>query len=169
VAIDDIKLVSLDVDGVLSEGKIVVLDDGTEMKEFDVHDGHGIRLLYRAGLLAAIISGRASKAVAIRAKDLEIEDVYLGIHNKREAFDEILGKRSLDASEICVVGDDLPDMPIMRRCGFAVAVANARPEVKEIADYVTKAQGGHGAVREVIEKILRAQDKWADVMARYLD
>jgi len=93
--------------------------------------------------------------------------VYLGIHNKIEAFTEILQKLNLRDEEVCVVGDDLPDMPIMRRCGYPVAVANARPELKEIAAYVTDARGGDGAVREVIEKVLKAQGKWDGVMARY--
>ncbi|NOZ24278.1 MAG: HAD-IIIA family hydrolase [Planctomycetes bacterium] len=167
MGIEDIKLISLDMDGVLSDGRIVVTDQGWEMKEFDVHDGHGIRMLYRAGLQAAIISGRESKAVAIRARDLGIEHCYLGIHNKIEALTEILAKVNLREDEVCVVGDDLPDMPIMRRCGYPVAVANARPEVKAIAAYVTTAHGGRGAVREVIEMVLKTQGKWDGVMARY--
>ena len=167
MSIEDIKLISLDVDGVLSDGRITITDQGWEMKEFDVHDGHGIRMLFRAGLQASIISGRESKAVALRAADLGIEHCYLGIHNKIEAFTEILEKLNLREDEVCVMGDDVTDMPIMRICGYPVAVSNARPEVKETAAYVTETHGGRGAVREVIELVLKAQGKWDGVMARY--
>lgn len=168
MSIDKIKLIVLDVDGVMTDGKIIVTDDGREIKEFNAYDGHGIRLLYRAGLQAAIVSGRKSAATMVRARDLGIEHVYLGIHNKTEAFEEILQKAGLRGDEVCVVGDDLPDVPIMRRCGYPVAVASARPEAKAIAAYVTSAAGGRGAIRELVEMVLKAQGRWDGLMSRYL-
>jgi len=162
-----IKMLVLDVDGVLTDGKIIISDTGHEIKEFNCHDGAGIRYLLRAGLRAAIITGRKCRAISIRAKDLGIEDIYQNAHDKLEAYDHLLEKRNLTDDEICVVGDDLTDLPMMARCGFPVAVANARPEVKKAAAYVTRARGGDGAVREVIEKILKAQHKWQLIMKRY--
>jgi len=168
VSLKKIRMVILDVDGVLTDGRIIISDDGTETKEFNCYDGAGLRYLLRAGLAAAVITGRKSKATAIRAKDLGIQDVYAGAHDKMIPYERLRKKRKLSDGEICVVGDDLTDLPMMFRCGYPVAVANARPEVKKTARYVTKARGGEGAVREVVEKILKAQGKWKQIMARYL-
>ncbi len=162
-----IKLVITDVDGVLTDGVIYINSEGQEAKAFHVLDGTGIAYLHRAGIKVAIISGRTCKAVAHRARELDIEDVYQGAKNKIDAYEEILRKYSLRDEEVCYIGDDLIDLPILYRVGFPVAVANATPVVKQHATYVTKAKGGCGAVREVAEKILKFQDKWDFIMERY--
>ncbi len=164
---NEIKIVIIDVDGVLTDGKIMLDTNGNESKTFYVQDGTGITYLHRAGIKTAIISGRESKAVAHRAKELGIEDVYQGIHNKIEAYEKILKKHKIKDNEICYIGDDLIDLPILRRVGFSVAVPNAVLEVKKSVSYVTSARGGHGAIREVVEKILKSQGKWDMVISRY--
>ncbi|HHT9138214.1 MAG TPA: KdsC family phosphatase [Candidatus Wunengus sp. YC60] len=163
----NIKLVIIDVDGVLTDGAIYIDSEGREIKAFHVLDGTGIAYLHRAGIKVAIISGRTCKAVIHRANELGIEDVYQGARNKLDAYKEILQKYALLDEEICYIGDDLIDLPILYRVGFPVAVANASPIVKQHSTYVTKARGGQGAVREVAEKILKFQDKWDFIMERY--
>ena len=165
---DKIKIVIVDVDGVLTDGKITLDSNGNETKTFYVQDGTAITYLHRAGLKTAIISGRKSTVVEHRAKELCIEDVYLGIHNKVEAYEKILEKHKIKDFETCYIGDDLIDIPILRRVGFSVAVPNATPEVKENVSYVTNAPGGYGAIREVSEKILKAQGKWDTILSRYI-
>jgi 3-deoxy-D-manno-octulosonate 8-phosphate phosphatase (KDO 8-P phosphatase) len=165
--LNDIKIVIFDVDGVFSDGKIVVNSHGIESKNFYVQDGTGITYLQRAGIKTAIISGRESKVVEYRAKELSIEDVFLGVQRKIEAYEAILEKYKLDDHETCYIGDDLIDLPVLRRVGFSVAVPNARQEVKECASYLTVADGGHGAIREVAEKILKSQGKWESIIAKY--
>lgn len=155
------------MDGVLSDGTIYIDSEGREMKAFHVMDGSGISYLARAGIKTAIISGRICKSVVYRARELGIEDVYQGIKNKLDAYEEILCKYSLRDKEICYIGDDLIDIPILKRVGFPVAVANASPIVKQQALYVTRAKGGQGAVREVVEKILKLQGKWHIILERY--
>ncbi|MBM4053830.1 MAG: HAD-IIIA family hydrolase [Planctomycetes bacterium] len=162
-----IKLVIIDVDGVLTDGAIYIDADGRETKAFNVLDGTGISYLHRVNIKTAIISGRTSKAVEHRAKELNITEVYQGIKNKLDAYNEILAKYSLKDEEVCYIGDDLIDLPIFYRVGFSVAVANAMPVVKQYASYVTKASGGCGAVREVAEKIIKFQEKWHVIMERY--
>ncbi len=164
---NEIKIVIFDVDGVLTDGRIILDSNNNESKAFHVQDGTGITYLHRAGIKTAIISGRESKVVEYRAKELSIEDVYLGIHNKIEAYEKILEKHKLKDSETCYVGDDLIDLPILRRAGFSVAVPNASLEVKENVSYVTSAPGGYGAIREVAEKILKSQGKWEKIISRY--
>ncbi|MCF6158561.1 MAG: 3-deoxy-D-manno-octulosonate 8-phosphate phosphatase [wastewater metagenome] len=164
-----IKLVIIDVDGVLTDGSIYVDQNGYETKSFNIVDGTGITYLHRVGIKTAIISGRTSKAVIHRAKELKIEDVYQGSHNKLEAYVIIRDKYELKDEEICYIGDDLIDIPILRCVGFPVAVANASPIVKQLSVYVTKTKGGSGAVREVAEKIITFQDKWHIIMERYLN
>ena len=165
--VKNIKLVIIDVDGVLTDGAIYIDSEGREIKAFHVLDGTGIAYLHRAGIKTAIISGRTCKAVIHRASELGIEDVYQGAKNKLDAYKEILKKYALRDEEICYIGDDLIDLPIFHRVGFPVAVANASPIVKQQSIYVTKAKGGCGAVREVAEKILKFQDKWKLIMERY--
>jgi len=163
----NIKMVIFDVDGVLSDGKIILDNNGVETKNFDVHDGQGIVYLHRVGIKTAIITGRDVKIVDIRAKELGITEVFQGARFKNEALDIILKKHKLSKDEICYMGDDFPDLLVMRHVGFAVAVKNARPELKKIAHYTTKAMGGRGAAREVCEMILKAQGHWKTIMARY--
>lgn len=157
----------MDVDGVLTDGKIILDANGVESKAFYVQDGTAITYLHRAGIKTAIISGRNSKVVELRAKELNIETVYLGIHKKLDAYEEILKEHKLKDNEICYIGDDLIDLPILRKVGFPVAVPNAPPEVKEIVSYITDARGGYGAIREVTEKILKSQGKWESITSRY--
>jgi 3-deoxy-D-manno-octulosonate 8-phosphate phosphatase (KDO 8-P phosphatase) len=162
-----IKMLILDVDGVMTDGRIIMDDAGREMKNFDVRDGHGIKILQRYGIKVAILTGRQSKVVGHRAKDLEIEDVHQGAFNKKEIFDQILKKRKLKACETAFMGDDIVDIPVLKRVGFSAAVADALDVVKKSADYVTRNGGGHGAVREVCEMILQAQGKWPEIAAKY--
>ncbi len=164
---NEIKIVIIDVDGVLTDGKIILDANGNESKSFYVQDGTGITYLHRAGIKTAIISGRESKAVVHRAKELCIEDVYQGIHNKIEAYEKILKKHRIKDNETCYIGDDLIDLPILRRVGFSVAVPNAPLELKRSVSYVTSAPGGYGAIREVTEKILKSQGKWDMIISRY--
>jgi len=165
----DIKLLLLDADGVLTEGKVVYNDEGMESKSFDVKDGHGLKLLMRSKIDVAIITGRESKALLHRAKDLGIGMVYQKAINKIIIYDQILKDKNLEDREVCYVGDDLVDLPLLRRVGFAVAVADGVDEVKEGADYITRKEGGKGAVREVCELILKAQNKWKEVTDRYFN
>lgn len=165
--INNIKFVIVDVDGVLTDGTIYIDSQGCETKAFSVLDGTGISYLHRVGIKTAIISGRDCNAVIHRAKELGIKDVYQGVKNKIDAYEQLLKKYALRDEEICYIGDDLIDLPILYRVGFSVAVANASPIVKCQSDYVTEARGGYGAVREVAEKILRFQDTWHLIMERY--
>ncbi len=144
-----VQLLIFDVDGVLTDGGITYHDDGSESKTFDVKDGHGIKLVQRSGLQVALISGRYCASVEHRAKGLGIERVYQGIHRKVEAYEQIKEETGLTDSQIAYVGDDLIDIPVMRRVGFAVCVEDASPHVKPFAHYVTRAKGGKGACREV--------------------
>jgi 3-deoxy-D-manno-octulosonate 8-phosphate phosphatase (KDO 8-P phosphatase) len=162
-----IKLLILDVDGVMTDGKVVYSDSGEELKFFDSRDGHGIKMLMRTGIDVAIITGRISKAVEHRAENLGIALVYQKALNKIEAYDEIASLKKLSDQYICAVGDDLPDIPVLRRAGFAVAVPDAVDEVKAVADYTTHRSGGNGAVREVCDLIMKAQRTWQTVTSRY--
>jgi 3-deoxy-D-manno-octulosonate 8-phosphate phosphatase (KDO 8-P phosphatase) len=159
-----IRVLLMDVDGVLTDGRIWLLSrrDGTasEIKGFHARDGAGLKIARRAGLRTGIITGRESSAVTQRARECEIEFVYQHRATKIEAFEEIKRSTGADSSEIAYVGDDLPDLPVLRCAGLAVAVANASPEVKRAAHFVTVRSGGEGAVREVIELLVKAQGKW---------
>ncbi len=160
-------MVIMDVDGVLTDGKIILDSNGVESKAFYVQDGSAITYLHRAGIKTAIISGRNSKVVELRAKELSIDDVYLGIHRKLDAYEKILQKHKINNNDICYIGDDLIDLPILEKVGFSVAVPNAPIEVKERVTYITDAPGGCGAIREVTEKILKSQNKWKAITSRY--
>jgi 3-deoxy-D-manno-octulosonate 8-phosphate phosphatase (KDO 8-P phosphatase) len=162
-----VRLLVLDVDGVLTDGKIIMNDQGDESKHFDVRDGHGLKMLMRYGIGVALVTGRRSSVVEHRAKDLGILEVYQGIWDKAGILDQLLQKMNLHPEQVAYVGDDLVDIPIMRRVGFAVAVRDAAEDIKKIARYVTKKKGGRGAVREVCEIILKAQDHWQDVVGKY--
>jgi 3-deoxy-D-manno-octulosonate 8-phosphate phosphatase (KDO 8-P phosphatase) len=161
-----IRVLLVDVDGVLTDGRIWLLSrrDGTasEIKGFSAYDGAGLKLARAAGLRTGLITGRESSAVAQRARECEIEFVYQGRATKLGAYEEILRATGASDPEVAYVGDDLPDLPLLQRVGFAVAVANAAAEVKRAAHYVTSRAGGEGAVREVIELIVKAQGKWIE-------
>ena len=162
-----ICLMILDVDGVLTDGRIIMDDAGRETKHFDVKDGHGIKMLIRYGVDIILLTGRRSPVVEFRARDLGISEVHQGIHNKVAVFDDILQKRMLDREQVAFMGDDIVDIPLLKRVGFSVAVADASEEVIRCVDYVTIKSGGKGAVREVCDLILRSQDKWTDVAQKY--
>jgi 3-deoxy-D-manno-octulosonate 8-phosphate phosphatase (KDO 8-P phosphatase) len=190
-----IKLLLFDVDGVLTDGKLYIfpapagIQQSTqdhaakyggqggfglvsqsliEAKGFHAHDGTAISLARLAGIKTGLITKRISETVALRARDLKLEYVYQGIQDKRTAFEEILSREGIAASEAAFVGDDVIDLPVMRNCGFAIAVANARDEVKEEAHYVTPNRGGEGALRDATEFILKAQGKWKSVVDEYV-
>ncbi|MCX5849200.1 MAG: HAD-IIIA family hydrolase [Deltaproteobacteria bacterium] len=162
-----IKLLILDVDGVMTDGKIIMDDEGREIKNFNVRDGHGIKVLQRYGIKVALLTGRQSKVVEHRAKDLEIDDVYQKVFNKKDVYEKILKKHKLKITEAAFLGDDIIDIPVLKSVGFSAAVADAVNVVKKSVDYVTKNRGGHGAVREICEMILQAQDKWPEIADRY--
>jgi 3-deoxy-D-manno-octulosonate 8-phosphate phosphatase (KDO 8-P phosphatase) len=163
----NIKLMILDVDGVLTNGQIIFGRDGEAMKEFNAQDGLGISVAHKAGLKTAIITGRESDMVRLRGAELKITDIYQGAMTKLAALSELAAKYQLNLNEICYVGDDLIDLPVMVKVGLACAVANAVPEVKANAHYTTTKTGGNGAVREVVELVLKAQNKWEDIIAAY--
>lgn len=163
-----IQMLVMDVDGVLTDGTVIINSDGSEGKNFSIVDGHGVKLWHRAGFDTAIISGRPSGATTVRAKQISIGYVLQGCKKKLPAFEELLEKVSLTADQVAFIGDDLLDLPIVRRAGFGVAVSNAVDELKDAADYITTRKGGDGAVREVIEYILKNNGKWQDLMGRYL-
>lgn len=165
--IETVRMLALDVDGVLTDGRIIINDQGFESKNFDVRDGHGLKMLMHYGIVIILITGRRSLVVEHRAKDLGISEVYQGIWNKVEIFEEVMKKLNLHPGQTAFVGDDIVDIPAMRRAGLAVAVNNAVKETKEVAHYVTKASGGRGAVREVCELILKARGFWQDVQRKY--
>jgi 3-deoxy-D-manno-octulosonate 8-phosphate phosphatase (KDO 8-P phosphatase) len=159
-ALKKIKVVAMDLDGVLTDGRIIMDSNGVETKNFDVQDGFGIVFLRKCGIKTAILSARESGVVAHRAEDLKIDKVYVGAYPKLGAYERMLEEFKVRDEEVCFIGDDLADLAVMRRCGVSVAVANAVSEVKQIADYVTVRQGGRGAVRETVELILQAQGHW---------
>nr|WP_027160150.1 3-deoxy-manno-octulosonate-8-phosphatase KdsC [Methylobacter luteus] len=163
-----LKLLILDVDGVLTDGKLFFDNDGNEYKAFHSRDGHGIKLLRQTGVEVAVISGRKSSSVALRMKNLGIEYVYQGHENKIAAFNEIIGKLRITPDQAAHVGDDLLDLPIMTRVGLAIAVDDANFAVKQRADWCTTLPGGHGAVREVCDLIMQAQGHFDDVVNAYL-
>jgi len=163
----EIKLLVLDVDGVMTDGGIIYGPDAAEYKRFHVQDGHGLKLLMRTGLEVAIITGRESAAVTARARDLGIQRVYQRALRKEEAYADLLQQTGCVDVRVCAVGDDVTDLPLIRRAGLGCAVANAVPELKQAADYVTGRCGGDGAVREICELLLKAQGTWEQVLARY--
>jgi 3-deoxy-D-manno-octulosonate 8-phosphate phosphatase (KDO 8-P phosphatase) len=169
----NIKVLIFDVDGVLTDGQIFVIPNaqghGIESKGFAAHDGLGISLGRLGGLRIGIITKRQSQTVAIRANDLKLEFVYQGQSHKMNAINEILAKTHIGISQLCYVGDDIIDLPVMRQCGLAIATANARAQVKAAAHYVTPNPGGFGAGRDAIDFILTAQGTLQKVIEQYLD
>lgn len=162
-----VKLLLLDVDGVLTDGRIVYDSRRRDSKFFDVHDGLGVYVLHKFGINTIIITAKNSKAIAPRSKDMRVAEVFAGIFPKTMVLERIIKKYSVSLEEICFVGDDLVDLSLMRKVGLPVAVANARDEIKEACAYVTNCSGGRGAVREVAELILKSQGKWKDVLEFY--
>lgn len=165
--IKKIKMLILDVDGVLTDGRIIWTSSAEEMKFFNVQDGVGIILAHRVGLKVAIISARKSKVTEIRAKELKITDCYQIVENKFTAYKELIDKYKLADEQVAYIGDDLHDIPVLRRVGFAVATANAQEEVKQVSHYITEKNGGNGAVREVINMILKAKGLWDKAVEKY--
>ncbi|HKP85157.1 MAG TPA: HAD-IIIA family hydrolase [Blastocatellia bacterium] len=164
-----VRLLLLDCDGVLTDGRIFMLPDGDETKSFDVKDGHAIVMLQRAGVKVGIISGRRSSIVRARAKELGVAHLHEMAWVKTEAYEKILAEEMLKDEEVCYVGDDVVDIPLLRRAGLAVSVADAVEEAKQFSHLVTARAGGHGAVREVIELMLKAQGKWDEALSRYME
>jgi len=165
-----IKLLLMDVDGTMTDGGVTLLSqpDGTalEIKTFDAHDGQGLTLAQTAGLKTGCITGRESPALQRRGRELHIDYVYMKIPVKMPAYEEILRKAGVADAEVAFVGDDLPDIPLMRRAGLAVAVGDAVADVKEIAHYTTRAHAGHGAVREAVELILKSKGIWEEMIEK---
>lgn len=164
-----IRFLILDVDGVMSDGKIIYGSNGEELKFFDAKDGAGLKYWRRAGHEAGIITGRASPMVMRRAEELDIARVVMGSKAKLPAFEQLLAEAGLFPHEVAVMGDDLMEMPLLARAGLGIAVADAVDEVREAADMVTERKGGHGAIREAIELILKIQGLWPEIMKRYLE
>jgi len=162
-----IQLLLLDVDGVMTDGGIIYDGNGLETKIFNVKDGHGIKMLQRAGIEVGIITGRSSAVVDVRAQELGIELVYQGALRKLESYEDIKLKTGLTDSQIAYMGDDVIDVPVMRRVGFAAAPQDALAEAKRAAHYIASCNGGRGAVREVCDLILKGRGAWDDVTARY--
>ncbi|HEX2139601.1 MAG TPA: HAD-IIIA family hydrolase [Woeseiaceae bacterium] len=150
-----VRLAIFDVDGVFTDGRFYLSNDGSESKAFHTQDGHGVKELIRAGIAVAVISARRSRAVDLRMAELGVPHVLQGVPDKLQAFESLLRELQLDPPQCVYTGDDVPDLPLLRKAGFAVAVANAVDEVKAASDYVTRAPGGAGAVREICELILR--------------
>jgi len=162
-----IKLLLLDVDGVLTDGGIIYNDSDAETKVFNVKDGLGIKLLMEAGIHLGIITGRRSNALYSRCKDLGINHIYDGVDNKIDVLDELLDQSGVSAEEVAFIGDDLPDLCLMKAIGLPIAVSDAHKTILDNAAMVTSAKGGHGAVREACEAILKAKGLWEDILERF--
>ncbi|MCF8111371.1 MAG: HAD-IIIA family hydrolase [Desulfobacteraceae bacterium] len=162
--LENIRLLLLDADGVLTRGDIVYTEDGGELKSFNVRDGFGIRMLKSAGIIVGVITGRSSKTLERRAGELGVDFCYCGAKDKKALLDSILKQAKCGRNETAFVGDDLPDITIMKSVGAAIAVADAHEAVKQIAGMVTRNQGGQGAVREVCESILKAKGIWEEIL-----
>ena len=162
-----IKMLLLDVDGVLTDGRIIYDSRGHDSKFFDVHDGLGVHLLRKAGIKTILITAKGSRCIKPRAKDMQVEAVFGNIMPKTKVYDGIKDKYKLKDDDICFVGDDLVDLGIMKVVGLSIAVNNACQEIKDAAHYVTTHLGGRGAVREVAQIILKSQDKWQQALQEY--
>ncbi len=165
--IKNIKLVILDVDGILTDGKIIYTSFGDDIKGFDVKDGFGITLLHRAGIKSIILTAKSSKVIKRRAKDMHVAKAYQNAFDKLEVYNKILRKFKFEDEDICFMGDDLVDLPVLRRVGFSACTPCSVDEVKKEVDYITKKTGGSGAVREVADLILKTQSKWQKVTEKY--
>ncbi len=162
-----VRMIMMDVDGVLTDGRILYSTDGAEIEAFFVRDGLGLRAAQRAGLLTAILTGRASEAVARRAKELGISEIHQGIPNKVEAYEMLLRRHGLTDEAVAYIGDDLNDLPLLTRAGLSAAPADAADEVKAKVVFVTARGGGRGAVRDVIDLILKAQGRWGPALESF--
>ena len=163
-----IRLLAMDVDGVLTAGEVIYTDTGVEMKAFDIHDGLGIAVAGHAGLMTAVVTGRVSPAVERRARELGVTELRTGRRDKGAAVRSLITQSGLQPDQVAFIGDDINDLPAFRECGFRIAVENACKELKAEADYVTRQSGGRGAVRETIELILESQGKWTAAVEAYL-
>ena len=163
-----IKVLLMDVDGTMTDGGVTLLsqNDGgaLEVKTFDAHDGQGLTLAHTAGLRTGCITGRESPALLRRAREMKMEFIYMKQPVKMPAYEEILQKTGVSDSAVAFIGDDLPDLPLLRRAGLAVAVGDAVPEVKQVAHYVTRAPAGHGAIREAVELVLKSKGIWSEII-----
>lgn len=164
---EKIDVLVLDVDGVLTDGSIIMDDRGRESKHFNVRDGHGIKMLLRMGIKVIFLTGRTSRVVSHRAIDLGVSEVYQGARDKVGVFENMTLEKGIDTERVAYMGDDIVDVPLFARVGLSIAVADACVEAKRAAHYVTENKGGRGAVREVCELLLRAQGKWQKAVARY--
>jgi 3-deoxy-D-manno-octulosonate 8-phosphate phosphatase (KDO 8-P phosphatase) len=165
--LQSVDLLILDVDGVLNDGTLHYTDSGVEIKSFNVRDGAGLKYWHRVGKASAILTGRSSPVVERRAGELGIAHLRQGALEKLPAFEEILAEAGVEPARTAYIGDDLPDIPPMRAAGLAVTVADGAPEVREFADGVTRTPGGRGAVRELVEALLKAQGLWPRILSRY--
>ncbi|MFO7821292.1 MAG: HAD-IIIA family hydrolase [Lentisphaeria bacterium] len=165
---ENIKAVILDIDGVLTDGRVGYNDTEDEIKFFDVKDGHAIKLLMRGHIKVGVLSGRISKANQTRAAELGLHFMYENEKNKREAFNRVLCEQKLTPEECLYIGDDLVDLPVLRRAGIGVAVGDAVPEIRDYVDWITQAPGGRGAIRETAVWLLKMQGKWNDLIERYM-
>lgn len=162
-----IRLLVLDVDGVLTDGRLVYNGDEGQALAFDIHDGMGVKLALKSGLRVAVISGRSSEMLARRARELGVTDLAQGVEDKRQAFQALLDAHGMQAREAACMGDDLPDLPLLRAAGLAIGVPDAAEEVIQAAHYVTRRPGGRGAVREAVELLLKAQGRWEAALEAY--
>ena len=162
-----VKLLVLDVDGVMTDGRIILDHEGREFKTFDIRDGHGIKLLLNAGIEVVMLSGRSSPILQKRAEELGIRRVHQGVHDKVGVYLKIVKEVGIKDEEVCFVGDDLVDIPLLKKVGLPIVVSDGAEEAKRVALYVTKSSGGRGAVREVCNLLLQAQGKWEDILRRY--
>jgi len=163
----DIQLVLMDVDGVMTDGRIIYDANGVETKLFNVKDGHGIKMLQRYGIQVGIITGRTSAVVDLRARELGIEILYQGALKKLESYEEIKSTTGLRDHQIAYMGDDVIDVPVLRRVGFSAAPCDALPDVLSLVDYVASCGGGRGAVRELCDLVLKGRGFWSEISARY--
>lgn len=162
-----IKLLLLDVDGVLTDGRIIYDSSGRDMKFFDVHDGAGVYLLKKAGIPTILVTAKGSRSIRPRARDMRVAAVFADISPKSACLDKIIKKYKVSLEEICFIGDDLVDLCLMKKVGLSVAVLNACQEIKDAASYITSRKGGRGAVREVAELLLKAQGRWQEMVGLY--
>lgn len=162
-----IKVLLLDVDGVLTDGRIIYDSKGRDSKFFDVHDGLGVYILNKAGIKTVIVTAKSSKTIKPRARDMRVSEVFADVSPKSALLDKILKKYGVTQEEVCFMGDDLVDLGLMKIVGFPVAVFNSCPEIKQAAAYITIRHGGRGAVREIAELILKSQGKWGEIIRSY--
>jgi 3-deoxy-D-manno-octulosonate 8-phosphate phosphatase (KDO 8-P phosphatase) len=163
----DIQLLLLDVDGVLTDGSIIYSDEDSETKVFNVKDGFGLKLVMAAGIKVGLVTGRTSRALHRRCRDLGIRYIYDGVQQKAPLLDKIITETGVGAANTAFIGDDLPDLPLMRRIGLSIAVADAHEVVRDYSEWITSAPGGRGAVREVCDALLKARGDWEKMMEHY--